>query len=65
MDQMNTEVSGEVEATIETTIGELVEVITEIALKAGKTETEGYRLASMTIEKLTRERNKRPTDLLS
>ncbi len=65
MDQRATDTADSVEATIETTIGELVEVITEIALKAGKTETEGYRLASMTIEKLTRERNKRPTSDIS
>lgn len=40
--------------TIETTIGELVEVITQIALEAGKTEEEGYRLAALTIEKILR-----------
>ena len=57
MEQRTTSI--EIDPTIETTIGELVEVITEIALQAGKTEVEGYRLASMTIEKLTRERNKR------
>ena len=60
MDQRDLQVSEFDTNTIETTIGELVEVITQIALKAGKTEVEGYRLASMTIEKLTRERNKRP-----
>lgn len=39
---------------IETTIGELIEAITEIALETGKTEEEGYRLASMTIENILR-----------
>jgi len=40
--------------TIETTIGDLVEAITEIALETGKTEAEGYRLASLTIESILR-----------
>jgi hypothetical protein len=44
---------------INTTIGELIEAITDIAQKAGKSEEEGYRLASMAIEKLSREHNKR------
>ena len=39
---------------IETTIGELVEVITQIALESGKTEEEGYQLAAMTIERILR-----------
>lgn len=39
---------------IETTIGELVEAITEIALEAGKTIDEGYHLASLTIESILR-----------
>lgn len=43
---------------IETTIGELVEVITQIALEAGKSEEEGYKLASMTIEKILRRTRK-------
>ena len=42
--------------TIKTTIGDLVEAITEIALQAGKTEQEGYKLASLTIEKILRGR---------
>jgi hypothetical protein len=50
-------------ATIETTIGDLIEAITDIALQAGKTEEEGYKLASFTIEKLLRD--KRRKDLLS
>jgi len=40
--------------TIKTTIGDLVEAITQIALEAGKTEQEGYRLASLTIESILR-----------
>jgi hypothetical protein len=50
-------------STIETTIGDLIEAITDIALQAGKTEEEGYKLASFTIEKLLRD--KRRKDLLS
>ena len=49
--------------TIETTIGDLIEAITDVALQAGKTEEEGYKLASFTIEKLLRE--KRQRDLLA
>ena len=40
--------------SIKTTIGELIEAITEIALEAGKTEAEGYKLASLTIENILR-----------
>lgn len=44
--------------TIQTTIGDLVEAITQIALEAGKTEAEGYKLASLTIESLLRRTSK-------
>lgn len=54
---------GEDTVKIETTIGDLIEAITDVALQAGKTEEEGYRLASFTIEKLLRE--KRHRELLS
>ena len=37
---------------VETTIGDLIEAITDIALEAGKTEQEGYRLASLTLERI-------------
>ena len=40
--------------TVHTTVGELISVITEIALKAGKTEEEGYELASRAIESILR-----------
>lgn len=50
-------------ATIETTIGDLIEAITDIALQAGRTEEEGYKLASFTIEKVLRDKRRR--DLLS
>jgi len=43
---------------IETTIGELVEAVTQIALESGKSEQEGYELASMTVEAILR-RNRR------
>jgi|688.fasta_scaffold1105413_1 hypothetical protein len=43
--------------TIETTIGDLVEAITEIALELGKSETEGYQLASLTIERILNNEN--------
>jgi hypothetical protein len=44
---------------LETTIGDLIEAITDVALQAGKTEEEGYRLASFTIEKLLRDKRHR------
>jgi hypothetical protein len=49
----------ETTTTINTTLGELVEAITDIALQAGKTEEEGYALASFTIEKLLRDKRRR------
>jgi hypothetical protein len=42
--------------TLETTVGELVEIITQIALDAGKTEQEGYELASATLESIMKRR---------
>lgn len=47
---------------IETTIGELIETITQIALEAGKTEQEGYKLASVAVENILR-RNRQHPDL--
>lgn len=38
--------------TIETTVGELVELVTQIALESGNTEDESYELASRTIESM-------------
>ena len=43
---------------IQTTIGDLIECITQIALEAGKSEAEGYRLASLTIESILRKNRK-------
>lgn len=39
---------------IETTIGELVETIAQIALEAGKTEAEGYALATIAVDNILR-----------
>lgn len=41
---------------VQTTIGDLIETITQIALEAGKTEAEGYELASLTLSKILRRR---------
>ncbi len=49
--------------TVHTTIGDLIEAITDVAIQAGRTEEEGYRLASFTIEKLLRD--KRRKDILT
>jgi hypothetical protein len=59
MDNRNEQSIKEETATITTTLGELVEAVTDIALQAGKTEAEGYALASLTIEKLLREKRRR------
>ena len=39
---------------IETTVGDLIEAITDIALESGKSEEEGYELARMTLESILR-----------
>jgi hypothetical protein len=59
MDNRNEQLIKEETATITTTLGELVEAVTDIALQAGKTEAEGYALASLTIEKLLRDKRRR------
>lgn len=46
--------SKEVNNKIETTIGDLIAAISDIALKAGKTEKEGYELASLTLNQILR-----------
>ena len=62
MDTRNTPLDRDQTVCINTTIGDLIEAITDIARQAGKTEQEGYRLASFTIEKLLRD--KRRKDLM-
>jgi len=37
---------------IQTTIGDLIAAISDVALKAGKTEAEGYELASLTLQSI-------------
>jgi hypothetical protein len=49
--------------TIQTTVGDLIEAVTEIALEAGKTEQEGYRLASLTLENIFRKNRKEITQI--
>lgn len=49
---------------IQTTIGELVEAVTQIALEAGKTEEEGYHLASLTLENILR-KSRRDTSIIN
>ncbi len=43
---------------VETTIGDLVEAVTQIALEAGKTSEEGYRLASLTLSHILQKNRK-------
>lgn len=45
---MKKQVSSQLE-TIETTVGELFEAVTQIALSAAKTEEEGYNLAALAL----------------
>ncbi len=59
MDNRNEQTIKEETATITTTLGELVEAVTDFAIQAGKTEAEGYALASLTIEKLLRDKRRR------
>lgn len=42
---------------IETTLGELIEAITQIALESGKTTEEGYQLASLTLTQILKSRS--------
>lgn len=48
---------------VETTIGELVEMLTKIALESGTTEREGYELASLALGDLLKD-NSRARELL-
>lgn len=41
---------------INTTIGELIEALTQVAIEAGNTEKEGYRLASLALTDLLKHR---------
>lgn len=50
--------------TIETTVGELVETITQIALELGKSEQESYELASLAIESILRRNTRVPSRTL-
>ncbi len=59
METRNTQNQQDETVCIQTTIGDLIEAITDIALQAGKTEEEGYRLASFTIEKLLRDKRRK------
>lgn len=49
---------------VETTIGDLVEAITQIALETGKTEEEGYQLAALTIEKVITQKQQRLAEII-
>jgi hypothetical protein len=43
---------------IQTTLGELVEALTQVAIEAGNTEREGYELASLALADLLRRRKR-------
>ncbi len=40
--------------SVHTTVGELIETITKLALESGKSEEEGYLLAQATLENILR-----------
>lgn len=42
---------------IETTLGDLIEALTQISLEAVKSEEEGYKLASLALENILRKNN--------
>lgn len=44
------------EGRTETTLGELIEIITEIALEDGKSESEAYNIVSLTLENIVNRR---------
>jgi hypothetical protein len=52
MSKLSDNASSHSSEKIQTTIGDLIEAVTQIALEAGKTEQEGYKLASLTLEKI-------------
>lgn len=52
MSKLSDNASSQPTQKIQTTIGDLIEAVTQIALEAGKTEQEGYKLASLTLEKI-------------
>jgi hypothetical protein len=43
---------------IQTTLGELVEALTQVAIEAGNTEKEGYELASLALADLLKRRRR-------
>ena len=51
---MNQDVAANRGPRIQTTLGDLIEAVTHIALKAGKTQEEGYQLASIAINDILR-----------
>ena len=44
-------------STVKTTLGDLISALADVALSAAKSETEGYRLASIALERILREKN--------
>lgn len=61
---MNKKVAEDSIETIHTTIGDLVEAITDLASESGKSENEGYMLAKLTVESILRRRDEELFDLI-
>ena len=48
--------SNSVEHKVSTTIGDLIEAIMQVAVEAGKSQEEGYRLTAATLESILNKR---------
>ena len=57
-ESLETRLSASPGERIQTTVGELVEALTQVAIEAGNTEQEGYRLASLALADLLKRRRK-------
>ena len=51
--------------TINTTLGDLIEAVTQVALEAGKTEEEGYKLASLVVNSILEKHQKKNSETLN
>lgn len=48
--------SNSIEQKVNTTIGDLIEAIMQVAVEAGKSQEEGYRLTAATLESILNKR---------
>jgi hypothetical protein len=55
-DSLSAQFSNRPQEEIQTTIGDLVEALTQVAIEAGNSEKEGYHLASLALADLMQQR---------